>query len=194
MCKRCRTQAPLTECTGEGDGTSAGIESEVAEVPIEVAGVEGELESAEVENPLEVRIVVSCTVHSPPPRPHGRTRFALARSRLAKDQERKRTYSTDSHKPHHNGDELPIELTMEEKLLAALLQANAELVDHPLLRFGSKSTADGVVQRMCILTRLCPRSKPPDLNFLPRQLRPEEHPHSPLPNTRNKTQHPSTPP
>ena len=51
--------------TREGDGTSAGIESEVAEVPIEVAGVEGELESAEVEYPPEVRVVVSCTIPSP---------------------------------------------------------------------------------------------------------------------------------
>ena len=30
-----------------------------------MAGVEGELASAEVENPPEVRIVVSCTIHSP---------------------------------------------------------------------------------------------------------------------------------
>lgn len=54
------------------------------------------------------------------------------RSRLAKDQERqarKRTFSTESNKPHHDGDDLPIELTVEEKLLAALLQANAELVE-----------------------------------------------------------------
>ena len=50
---------------GEGDVTSAGIESEV-----EV--VEGELESAENGNPLEARIVVSCTMHSPSTasRPH----------------------------------------------------------------------------------------------------------------------------
>ncbi|EDR09699.1 uncharacterized protein LACBIDRAFT_319062 [Laccaria bicolor S238N-H82] len=52
-------------------------------------------------------------------------------SRLSKDQERqamKRTFSTKSNKPHHNGNDLPIELTME-KFLAALLQANAELVE-----------------------------------------------------------------
>lgn len=51
------------------------------------------------------------------------------RSRLAKDQERKRTFSIESNKPHHDGDDLPIEQTVEEKLLAALLQANAELVE-----------------------------------------------------------------
>jgi len=30
---------------------------------------------------------------------------------------------------HHNGDDLPIELTMDEKLLAALLQANVDLLE-----------------------------------------------------------------
>ena len=53
------------------------------------------------------------------------------RSRLAKDQEhqaRKHTFSTESSKPHHNGNDLVIEPTME-KLLVALLQVNAELVE-----------------------------------------------------------------
>lgn len=41
------------------------VRGEVAEVEIVAAAVEGELESAEGENPPEVRIVVSCTIHSP---------------------------------------------------------------------------------------------------------------------------------
>ena len=134
---------------GEGDGTSAGIESEVAEVPIEVAGVEVELESAEVENPPEVRVVVSCTIPSPP---HG---------------------LKGEHASHRH--------------------------THPLLGFGSRSTADGVAQRrevghMCILTTLCPGSKLPDLNFLPLHVCPQKRPHSSLPVIKNKTQHPPTPP
>ena len=64
-----------------GERTSVGIENEVVEVEIEVAGVEGELEPAEVENLLEVRIVVSCTIHSLSTGEHTSHRHGVAQHR-----------------------------------------------------------------------------------------------------------------